>query len=57
MPVPKWFIGAFDAPKSKENKKFFGSIPHATQGSGTTFLSGWITSFLYVGEGEKGFEE
>ncbi|KAL9638337.1 MAG: hypothetical protein Q9164_001613 [Protoblastenia rupestris] len=46
VPVLKRFIAAFDAPKSKENKKFLRSIAHATKGSVTTFLSGWITAFF-----------
>lgn len=46
--VLEYFILSFDEPKSNKVQEFWGKIAHhKNQGSGPTWLSGWITAFCF----------
>lgn len=48
------FVATFDAPHSPEVKQFWQQIAHRTPyGSGTAYLSGWITAFCFFGQQGK----
>lgn len=50
-PILLRFIKAFDRPDSKENLDFWSQVAHYESfGSGTTWLSGWITAFMVFDE-------
>ena len=53
-PVLKAFVRAFDDPDSRANKDFWQRIAHYRhEGSGTTYLSGWITAFCFFDDKGK----
>lgn len=49
-PVLTRFVRSFDAPDAPEIINFWRKIAHESGGSGPTYLSGWITAFLFWDE-------
>lgn len=49
-PVMTRFVAGFDSPDSEETKQFWQQIAHCSvEGSGSAYLSGWITAFCFWG--------
>ncbi|MCJ1326765.1 hypothetical protein MMC10_003430 [Thelotrema lepadinum] len=49
-PVMKRLVASFDRPEDREIVKFWNQIAHRNGGSGTHYLSGWITAFAFWNE-------
>lgn len=48
VPVLRRFVASYEAPEAEETKEFWQKIAHCSgSGSGSTYLSGWITAFCF----------
>ncbi|KAF9957867.1 hypothetical protein BGZ70_009373 [Mortierella alpina] len=57
-PVLAGFVQTFSDPKAQETKDFWQRIAHYSGGgSGPTYLSGWITAFLFFDRDGKSLHE
>ncbi|KAI6082293.1 hypothetical protein F4821DRAFT_247536 [Hypoxylon rubiginosum] len=46
-PILDYFVRSFDSPTDPSVTTFWSRIAHKTGGSGTNYLSGWITAFCF----------
>ncbi|KAL8782078.1 MAG: hypothetical protein Q9213_005719 [Squamulea squamosa] len=53
IPVLEYFIRSFDVPDDPAVCSFWTRIAHQNGGSGTRYLSGWITAFCFWDTGGK----
>lgn len=52
-PVLSYFVASFDSPSAPSTIGFWKKIAHRSSGSGTSYLSGWITAFCFWDEDGK----